>query len=162
MNINITLLGEMITFMIFVWFTLKFVWPPILHAIEDRQKNISNSIEQAKQAAQKLHDAQQEAQHIIQQAEEEVRAKIAAANYEGNNLIKISKEKATSEYNKILAQAKADAAMEMKKIQELGMRQLSDLTLLTAEKALKKYISENKLNTKITETIIQEIEHDRA
>lgn len=83
MNINATLFGQAITFAIFIWFTMKFVWPPIVQAIHDREKTIADGLAAAKKGQQEL-----------QQAEEKVHAELAKARHKANEIIDLAHQRA--------------------------------------------------------------------
>ena len=140
MNINLTLLMQAVSFAILIWFTVKFVWPPLLNAIETRQKEIADGLAAgergrhelelaAKRAAQELHGAREQASSIVAQAE-----KRAA------EIIDEAKANAKSEGDRIIAGAKAEIDQEVNRAKEGLRQQVSLLAVAGAEKILRREI----------------------
>jgi F-type H+-transporting ATPase subunit b len=140
MNINLTLLAQAVSFAILIWFTVKFVWPPLLNAIESRQKQIADGLAAgergrhelelaAKRASQELHDAKEKASAIIAQAE-----KRAA------EIIEEAKGNAKVEGDRILTGAKAEIDQEVNRAKEGLRQQVSQLAVAGAEKILRREI----------------------
>lgn len=140
MNINLTLLMQAVSFAILIWFTVKFVWPPLLNAVETRQKEIADGLAAgergrhelelaAKRAAQELHGAKEKASSIIAQAE-----KRAA------EIIDEAKANAKSEGDRIIAGAKAEIDQEVNRAKEGLRQQVSLLAVAGAEKILRREI----------------------
>jgi len=140
MNINLTLLMQAVSFAILIWFTVKFVWPPLLNAIETRQKEIADGLAAgergrhelelaAKRAAQELHGAREQASSIVAQAE-----KRAA------EIIDEAKANAKAEGDRIIAGAKAEIDQEVNRAKEGLRQQVSLLAVAGAEKILRREI----------------------
>jgi F-type H+-transporting ATPase subunit b len=103
MNINATLFGQSITFAIFIWFTMKFVWPPIVRAMQDREKTIADGLAAAKKGEERLT-----------RAEEEVHAMLGQAREKANHIIKIADQRA----DEIVREAQAQALVEGKRLMD--------------------------------------------
>jgi len=140
MDINLTMLAQAISFAILIWFTAKFVWPPLLNAVEARQKEIADGLAagergkqelelSAKRAAQELHGAKEKAGSIIAQAE-----KRAA------EIIDEAKANAKAEGDRIIAGAKAEIDQEVNRAKEGLRQQVSQLAVAGAEKILRREI----------------------
>ncbi|HSD82267.1 MAG TPA: F0F1 ATP synthase subunit B [Anaerolineae bacterium] len=140
MNINLTLLAQAVTFAILIWFTVKFVWPPLLKAIETRQKNIADGLAAAergkldlelagKRASQELHTAKEKASEIIAQAE-----KRAA------DIMDEAKANAKAEGDRIIAGAKAEIDQEVNRAKEGLRKEVAQLAVAGAEKILRREI----------------------
>ncbi|MBU3735729.1 MAG: F0F1 ATP synthase subunit B [Methylobacterium sp.] len=140
MNINLTLLMQAVSFAVLIWFTVKFVWPPLLNAIETRQKEIADGLAAGergrhelelagKRAAQELHGARENASSIIAQAE-----KRAA------EIIDEAKANAKVEGDRIIAGAKAEIDQEVNRAKEGLRQQVSLLAVAGAEKILRREI----------------------
>ena len=140
MNINLPLLMQAVSFAILIWFTVKFVWPPLLNAVETRQKEIADGLAAgergrhelelaAKRAAQELHGAKEKASSIIAQAE-----KRAA------EIIDEAKANAKAEGDRIIAGAKAEIDQEVNRAKEGLRQQVSQLAVAGAEKILRREI----------------------
>ena len=140
MNINLTMFAQALSFAILIWFTARFVWPPLITAVENRQKTIADGLAagergkheleiSAKRAAEALREAKQQASEIIAQAE-----KRAAA------IIDEAKENAKAEGDRILVGAKAELDQEVFRTKETLRQQVADLVVSGAENILRREI----------------------
>lgn len=140
MNINATLLAQAIMFALFVWFCMKFVWPPIVGALASRQKQIADGLAaadrgkhelelSAKKAAQELHAAKEKASEIIAQAEKRA-----------SEVIEEAKGNAKTEADRIITGAKAEIDQEVNRAKEGLRQQVSELAVAGAEKILRREI----------------------
>jgi F-type H+-transporting ATPase subunit b len=143
MNINATLIGQSIVFFIFVWFCMKFVWPPIVAAMEERKKKIEDGLLAAQRGKAEQEEAQQKAQELIDQSKNQAAEIIANANKQASNTINDAKDIAITEAGKITAKAQSDieqstskAAMELKD-------KLSGLVMQGVNKVLAKEVDAN-------------------
>jgi len=93
MNINLTIIGQMITFLVFIFFTMKYIWPPLVNALKIRRKKIANGIKAASLAETKLKKAQDESCLIIQKAKNQANNILNNANIDANKIINLSKKK---------------------------------------------------------------------
>ena len=87
MNINITLLGQMISFAILIWFTVKFIWPPLMKAIEERQQKIAEGLAAADRSQKDLAQAQDKVNDIVREARSKANEIIEQAHSRGNQII---------------------------------------------------------------------------
>ena len=108
MNINLTILGQAIAFFIFVVFCMKYVWPPVIAALQERQKKIADGLAASDRAAKDLELTQEKSAQELRQAKEQAAALIEQANKRANQIVEGSKEDARKEGEKILAQAQAE------------------------------------------------------
>lgn len=140
MDINITLIGQMITFAVFVWFTMKYVWPPLTKVMEERRSTIAEGLA----AAQRGHDELELAQHQSKQQLIEAKAQAASivekANHRANSIIEESKSKARVEGERLLTIAQGEVAQEYNTARETLMQEVSKIAVSGAEKILKKEI----------------------
>lgn len=135
MDINLTLVGQMITFVIFIWFTMKFVWPPVMKAMKDRQDKIAAGLAAAEQGEQALQvakheiaeqfkDAKNEAAKILEQAHQRsvhiIEEAKTQAREEGERLLQLAQEEIKREYN----QARADLIKQMAGIAVIGAEKI--------------------------------------
>jgi F-type H+-transporting ATPase subunit b len=152
MNINLTLIGQSITFIAFVWFCLKFVWPPLIGALEERKKKIADGLAAAergahekelaeKRAAETLHEAKNQAQEIINQAQKRA-----------SEIVEESKGTARTEGERIVAAANAEIEQEVNRAREHLRAQVASLVIAGAEKVLKK-----EIDAKANEDILQDL-----
>ncbi len=144
MNFNLTFLGQIIAFAIFVWFCAKFVWPPLIGAIEERQKKIAEGLDSADQAAKDLELAQHEAAKKLQEAKHEAAAILDQANRRAAQLVEQGKTDAKEEGERIVSSARAEVDKEVNMAREELRRRVSELTIAGAEKILQTEIDEKK------------------
>jgi len=136
MNINITLLGEMITFAVLVWVVMKYIWPPIMKIIEERQEKIASGLEAAEQGRRELEQARNEVDRYLQEAKIQAAAILEQANKKANDLLEICKANAQIERNKVLSLAKLDLEQEVNRVKEELQQQTVDLVIVATEKIL--------------------------
>ncbi|HEX8980241.1 MAG TPA: F0F1 ATP synthase subunit B [Parasulfuritortus sp.] len=156
MNINLTLIGQTITFAIFVWFCMRFVWPPIVHALETRRKQIADGLAAAdrgkhelelaaKRAAESLHEAKLKASEIIAQAEKR-----------SAQIIDESKNEAKVEGERMLAAARAEMEQEVFRAREQLRGHVAQLVVAGAEKVLRREV-DAKAHADLLEAIKSEL-----
>ncbi|RAT73660.1 F0F1 ATP synthase subunit B, partial [Lonsdalea populi] len=108
MNINATILGQAIAFVLFVLFCMKYIWPPIMAAIEKRQKEIADGLSSAERAKNDLNLAQANATDQLKKAKADAQVIIEQANKQRAQILEEAKVEAETERNKIVAQAQAE------------------------------------------------------
>ena len=118
MNLNATLIGELIAFIVFVWFCMKFVWPPLNNAIEARQKKIIDGLAASDRAAKDLELAQEKATDQLKQAKAEAAGIVEAAKKREAKIVEEAAEKAEAEKAKIIAAGYAEIENERNQVQE--------------------------------------------
>ena len=143
MNINATLLGQAIAFALFVWFCMKFVWPPIMEAIEERQKKISDGLQAAERAAKDLDLAQANASDKLKEAKRTATEVIEQANKRKAQILDEAREEAMAERQKILVQAEAEVEAERNRARDELRKQVANLALAGAEKILERTIDKD-------------------
>jgi F-type H+-transporting ATPase subunit b len=151
MNINLTLLGQMITFAVFVWFTMKYVWPPMMKALADRQKKIAEGIVAAEQSERNLELAERKAQDMLREARENASHILEAANKRAEHIIEEAKEVARVDGQRIMTQAQAQVEQAVIKAKEELRSQVGQLVVMTAEKVLRRSIDPAKHHELITQ-----------
>lgn len=142
MNINLTLLGQMISFAIFVWFCMKYVWPPLINAMQERQKKIAEGLQEADRAAKDLELAQKKATDLLREAKEQAAQLIEQANKRANSLIEEAKDQARAEGDRLKASAQADIEQEVQRAKEALRAQVAALSLLGAERILQSSVNQ--------------------
>jgi F-type H+-transporting ATPase subunit b len=156
MNMNLTLIGQSITFAVFVWFCMKFVWPPIVNALEARKKQIADGLAAAdrgrhelelaaKRASESLHEAKQKSAEIIAQAE-----KRAA------QIIEEAKNAAKEEGERMLAAARAEIEQESHRAREALRADVAQLVVAGASKILRREV-DAKVHADLLEAIKNEL-----
>ncbi len=153
MQINWTFVGQTIEFIIFVWLCLKFIWPPIMSAIEDRQKDITEGLEAAEKGKKSLEIATNNAKEQIKQTKKQVAEIIDQANKRKTKIIDDAKQEALEERNKILSQAKEEIESEVNRAREKLRREISELAVLGARKIVEKNIDSNATSNIIDDLI---------
>lgn len=136
MNINLTLIGQMIAFICFVVFCMKYVWPPIIAAMAEREQKIADGLAAADRANHDLELAQQKAVERLKEAKEEASSIVDAANKRGNQLVEEAKNAAIVEADRVKAAAQAEIAQESNRAREQLRGQVAALSLAGAEKVL--------------------------
>ncbi|OUU38046.1 MAG: F0F1 ATP synthase subunit B [Cellvibrionales bacterium TMED49] len=141
MNINLTLFGQMVTFAIFVWFCMKFVWPVILSAMEERQEKIAQGLAAADQAIRDLADAKSTATNQMQIAKREAADIIDQANKRAAQIIEGAKVQALEEGDRLKQAAKAEIQQDFNRAKEELRAAVAELTIIGAEKVLQKSVN---------------------
>ena len=136
MNINLTLIGQMIAFVCFVAFCMKYVWPPILAAMAEREKKIADGLAAADRASHDLELAKEKAVERLKDAKHEAAGIIDAANKRGNQIVEEAKEAAVVEADRVKAAAQAEIEQEANRAREHLRSQVAALSLAGAEKVL--------------------------
>jgi F-type H+-transporting ATPase subunit b len=135
-NINLTLIGQMIAFVCFVLFCMKYVWPPILAAMAEREKKIADGLAAADRASHDLELAKEKAVERLKEAKTEAAGIIDAANKRGNQLVEEAKDTAVVEADRVKASAQAEIEQEANRAREHLRGQVAALSLAGAEKVL--------------------------
>ena len=136
MNINLTMIGQAIAFAFFVIFCMKYVWPPIIQALRERQTKISDGLQAAEMATKDLELAKSKAASEIKNAKQKAQEIIDQANKRANQSIEESKDTARLEGQKIVAAAKTEIEQETNRAKEALRAELAVLAIAGAEKIL--------------------------
>lgn len=156
MQINATILGEMITFFLFVFFCMKFLWPPIIFAIEKRQKEIIKSKEISEKTKKELEKAKKRFLEIISDAKKEAKTIINNAHYEKKIIIENTKKEAEIKFKKVMEKAFLEIKFERKKAYEDIKKEVTDLIIFVSEKFIKHTLN-NSINKKIIKNFISKL-----
>lgn len=143
MNLNLTLIGQMLAFIGFVVFCMKYVWPPILAAMAERETKIADGLAAADRASHDLELAQEKAVERLKEAKEEAAGIIDSANKRAGQLVDEAKEAAVTEADRVKAAAHAEIEQEANRAKEHLRGQVAALSLAGAEKVLGAAIDEN-------------------
>lgn len=143
MNINLTLIGQMISFLFFIWFCKKFVWTALINAMEERQKKIADGLDAADRASRDLELAQEKATDQLKEAKQEAASIIDQANKRANQIVDEAKEQALAEGERLKTAAQAEIEQEVNRSKEELRAKVASLVLLGAEKVLEASIDEN-------------------
>jgi len=140
-SINATLFVQAIVFAILVWFTMKFVWPPIANALDERSQKIAHGLAAAEHAKIELSNAHKEVELRLEQTRNESTVLLADAERRAQHMIDEAKARAVEEANRIVAAARAEAEQEMVKARETLRDQVAVLAVKGAEQILRKEIN---------------------
>lgn len=144
MNINATLIGQIIAFAVFVWFCMKFVWPPLISSMEERAKKIADGLDAANRAERDLKLAQEKAGSQLREAKEQAAQIIEQANKRATQIIDEAKESARTEGDRIKVAAQAEIDQEVNRAKETLRSQVSALAIAGASKILETSIDIEK------------------
>lgn len=144
MNINVTLFGQMITFAIFIWFTMKYVWPPMEQALEERKKNIADGIAKAERGEKMLEDATIKVRQELEDARVKAAGMVERANQQASSIIENARQDAKAEGERLVQIAEEDARQAYLQAKAKLADELAKLAVAGAEKILKAEIDESK------------------
>ena len=156
MNINATLIGQTIAFIIFVWFCVKFVWPPIINAIEKRQSQIANALASAEAAKKEQADTKVLVEKEISQAKIQAQEILDLANKRRNEVLDEVKAEAEELKAKIIEQGYAEVEAERKRVQEELRIKVASLAIAGAEKIVGRTVDE-AANNDIIDKLVAEL-----
>ena len=141
MSINATLIVQMIVFAILVWFTMRFVWPPITAALDERAKKIADGLSAADKAKAELSNANKRIEQQLAAARDDAAKRLADAERLAQQMVEEAKTRANEEGAKIVAAARAEAAQESVKAREALRDQVAALAVKGAEQILRKEVN---------------------
>ena len=144
MDINATLLGQAITFAVLVWFTMKFVWPPLTNMMDERAKRIADGLAAAERGKQDLEEASRRVEAEIRAAQQKATEMLIYAEKRANQIVEEAKQAARTEGERIIADAKAEIDQEVLRAKESLRSQVAGLAVAGAEKILRKEVDAAK------------------
>lgn len=156
MNLNATLIGQSIAFMFFVWFCMKYVWPPLTQALSDRQKKIADGLAAADKAEKDLALANDKVAELLKEARTEARGIIEQANKRASQIIEEAKEDARAEGERLKAAAAAEIVQETNRAREVLRTRVASLAVAGAERILDKRLDE-AANSKLVDDLAAEL-----
>ena len=156
MNINLTLFGQMVTFAIFVWFCMKFVWPVIFLAMEERQQKISEGLDAADRAVRDLEAAKSKATAQMKEAKKEAASIVDQANKRASQIVDEAKQQAVAEGNRLKVAAEAEIEQEVNRAKEELRASVAGLALAGAEKVLEASI-DDKANRALVDDLASQL-----
>ncbi|MDE0785928.1 MAG: F0F1 ATP synthase subunit B [Porticoccaceae bacterium] len=156
MNINLTLFGQMVTFAIFVWFCMKFVWPVIITAMEERQQKIADGLDAADRAMRDLEAAQDKATDQMKEAKQEAAGIVDQANKRANQIVDEAKQQAITEGDRLKIAAEAEIEQEINRAKEELRASVAGLALAGAEKILEASI-DDKANRALVDNLASQL-----
>ena len=147
-----TLIGQSIAMLVFVWFCMKFIWPPIMHAIEERQTQIADGLAAAELGQQSLDKAELDAEDIIGDARKQATGILDQAHARANEIVSDGKVDGVKERDRQVTAAKAEIEQETNRAREELRGQVSAIALASAEKILQR-----EIDSKTHEDILGEL-----
>ncbi len=138
MDINATIIGQFITFAILVWFTMKYVWPPIIKTMHDREKKIAAGLEASERSKRELEVAEHKSLAIIREAKQQASQILEQANLHAAKLIEEAKGQGKLENKRIVEMAQGEIAREVAQVKDALKNQLAALAIAGAEKIIHK------------------------
>lgn len=161
MNINATIIGQAIVFLILIWFSVKFIWPPLLKAIEDRQKKIADGLAAAERGQKELHQASGDAQAIVDEAREKALKIVDQANRRSGEIIEEARSTAISEGQRLVGDARQEVSLEQARARDALRKDVATLAVAGASRLLEREI-DPKAHADLIEKLAREIEGAKA
>jgi len=146
MNINLTLIGQVISLFVFVWFCMKYVWPPIIQALEEREKRIADGLAAAEEGQNKLTEAEQRLSDLVDEGKQQAAEIIAQAQKRGDEIVEDAKTAAKSEGGRLLEAARSEIDQERMQAKDQLKREVAVLALAGAEQILMREVDQNVHN----------------
>lgn len=156
MNLNATLFGQMLAFVVFVWFCMKFIWPPLTRALDERKKTIADGLAAAEKGKRELELGEKKALETIKQAKQGAAEVIALAEKRAAEIADEAKEAAKAEAERIVAAARADIEQEVNRAKESLRAAVSELAVVGAARILEKEV-DAKAHAKLLETVVKQL-----
>lgn len=156
MNINATMIGQAIAFAFFVWFCMKFVWPPVMAALEERKKKIADGLDAAERASRDLELAQEKAIQELREGKEQAAAIIEQANKRASQIVEEAKEQALTEGDRLKVAAQAEIDQDVNRAKEALRGQVAILAVSGAEKILGKSV-DSKVQAELVDQLAAEL-----
>lgn len=140
MDINATLFGQALTFALLIWFTMKFVWPPLTNMMDERAKRISEGLAAAERGKHDLELAEKRAGDVIREAKQQAAEIVAQAEKRGSQVVEEAKATARTEGARLVTGAKAEIDQEVHRAKEALRQHVAELAVAGAEKILRREI----------------------
>jgi F-type H+-transporting ATPase subunit b len=156
MNLNLTLVAQAVSFALFIWFTVKFVWPPMLRAIETRQKTIADGLAAAEQGRRALETSNREAEEAVREARNRAAEIVAQAEKRAAQMIDEARKAAKEEGGREKAAAQAEIEQAVTRAREQLRDRVASLAVAGAEKILRREV-DAKAHGDLLEAIKREI-----
>jgi F-type H+-transporting ATPase subunit b len=141
MNINFTLIAQAFVFALFIWFTAKFIWPPIVKAMDDRRKKIADGLADAERSAKSLDEAKAQVAKVQTEARSQAQSIVADSERRAQSIVDAAKAQAKVEADRIVAEGNAQAAQAMQQAKSALREQVAVLAVAGAEQILKREVN---------------------
>lgn len=146
MNFNLTLLGQAISLAIFVWFCMRFIWPPVINAIAERQRRIAEGLAAADEGQQKLDQAEVRYQELVEEGKKQAATIIAQAQKRGDEIVEEAKTTARVEQERIVQAGHQEIEQERELARQELKSRVAELALAGAEQVLMREVDRQKHN----------------
>jgi F-type H+-transporting ATPase subunit b len=157
MDFNLTLIGQTVAMIVFVWFCMKFIWPPVMKAIEQRRKEIADGIAAGEKGQKELADARHGSEAILADARQKAMQVVDLAHKRGNDLVAEAKTTATAEGQRLVSQAKGEIANEQNRARDGLRKEVAALALAGATKVLGREV-DAKAHAQLLDELAAELE----
>lgn len=144
MSINATLIGQMITFTLLVWFTMKYVWPPIMQALDERKKKIAEGLAAAERGHHEMELAGKRATAAVKDAKDQAAEIVGMAHKRAGEIVDESKEAARTEGERLIVAAQSEISQEVQHAKQSLRDQVSVLAVSAAEQILREEVDQKK------------------
>lgn len=155
MNITATLIGQILTFAVFVWFTMRFVWTPLTRIMEDRNKRIADGLAAAERGQHEQELAEQRAKETLHEAKEKASEIINQAQKRANEMVEEAKDDARKEGERLIEAAKAEIEQETNRAREQLRQQVATLAVDGASKILEREVDQQAHSKMLDELVAQ-------
>lgn len=156
MNINLTLIGQSIAFALFVWFCMRFVWPPIVKALQDREAKIAEGLAAAEKGRHDLELAEKRAADILREGKQKAQEIINQAQRRADQMIEEAKGAAKEEGDRMLAAAKVEIEHERTQAREQLRKEVATIAVTAAERILRREIDASR-HAELLERLVAEL-----
>ena len=156
MNINATLIGQSIAFFLFVWFCMKFIWPPLTKALDERKKIIADGLAAAERGKREQELGEKKALDAIKKAKQDAAEVIALAEKRASEIADEAKEHAKVEAERIVAGARADIEQEVNRAKEQLRAAVSELAVVGASRILEKEVNA-QTHARLLEAVVKQL-----
>lgn len=143
MNFNATLIGQMVAFAVFVWFCMKYVWPPLVNALNERKARIADGLAAAERGKHEQELAQERAREVLHEAKQQAQEIIGRAEKRAAEIVDEAKDAARTEGERLLAAARAEIDQEVNRVKEDLRKQVVSIAVAGAEKVLEREVDES-------------------
>lgn len=142
MNFNATLIGQMIAFVVFVWFCMKYVWPPMMKALDERKKTIADGLAAAERGKHEQELAEERAKEALHEAKQQAQEIISRAEKRASEIVEEAKADARTEGERMIAAARNELDQELNRVREQLRGQVASIAITGAEKVLEREVDE--------------------
>jgi F-type H+-transporting ATPase subunit b len=140
MDLNFTLVAQAVVFAVFIWFTARFVWPPLMRAVDERTRTIADGLAAAEKGMRSLEEAASKSDEALKAARTQAQEILSAASRQATQLIEQAKTQAKTEADRIAVGARDEVAREVLRAREDLRKQVGELAVIGASKILKREI----------------------